>query len=107
MSDNATADQTHPARPAADAGPHRPDYGRPGRARRPSSFRRPAVLAAAVLLAAAAGTGVWAQGRGFKTALLRRAFPDDPKYMTKPTVTAVRPADRDGGVPPTRSSPPT
>jgi len=79
------------------AASHRPDYGRRTGSRGP--FLRRAVLwGLVVLLVASAGTAVWLKGRGYKTALLRRLFPDNPSYMRKPTVVAVRPGDRAGGV---------
>src|SRR4051812_25620431 len=62
--------------------------------------RRPVLVTLAVLLVSAAAFAWWAEGRGYKTALFRRLFPENPAYLQKPTVFAVRPADREGGVEP-------
>ncbi|MDB5294986.1 MAG: hypothetical protein JWO31_969 [Phycisphaerales bacterium] len=94
---NAAAEPGTP--PAASR--HRPDYGRIGPVRRLwASRRRVALVAAALLVAVALAAGVWAKGRGYKTDLFARLFPDSVKYLKKPTVVAVRPADYEGGVPP-------
>lgn len=76
--------------------PVRPDYGS---THSPSRRRgvRMALLLAMVVVGVFAG---WAKGRGYKTAILRAMFPEDPTYLKKPTVVAVRPDHMAGGIRP-------
>jgi glucose/arabinose dehydrogenase len=79
-----------------------PDYGTSqGSAWR--FVRRGGVFTLVALLiigSTAAGIGVWARGKGYKTALLRWAFPSDPRYMGKPRIVLASPGDRESGVMP-------
>jgi glucose/arabinose dehydrogenase len=79
---------------------HRPDYGASRRGVRRWFRGHLALTIAMALLIAAGGFAWWAQGRGYKTAMFAYFFPDDPKFLKKPTIFAVRPADRDDGIEP-------
>ncbi|HEX8912497.1 MAG TPA: Ig-like domain-containing protein [Humisphaera sp.] len=87
----------------APAVPHRPEYGTGDRAARRWYARRGwvATFAALVLVAAAAVVaGRWAEGKGYKTAVLRALFPNDPRYMGKPQILSASPGDLETGVMP-------
>jgi glucose/arabinose dehydrogenase len=80
--------------------PLRPEYGTGKRSGRRRLNWRIAAVAVLALLVVAGGFAWWSQGRGYKTALFARLFPENPAYLRKPTVVAVRPADLDGGIAP-------
>lgn len=82
------------------AEPHRPDYGSQRRGIRFWLRGRVLLVIAMLLLVAIGAVAFWAQGRGYKTAILAYFLPDDPRFLKKPSVFAVRPADRDDGVEP-------
>src|SRR4051812_10516837 len=71
---------------STSADPQRPDYGSTRRPRLALLRRRPVLFGLVVLLVAGGALSWWAEGRGYKTAVLRRLFPNDPSYLKKPTV---------------------
>src|SRR5947208_3610815 len=73
----------------------------PRRQRRPRRAR--VVRAAVILLAVCVASGSlawWARGRGYKTRLLAKLWPESPYALKHPTVVGIRPANRDDDVMP-------
>src|SRR5687767_228121 len=54
---------------------------------------------AAVLVAVGAAAAWHARGKGYKSRVLRRIFPNNPAYMIPPSVEVTRPANYESGVP--------
>jgi len=61
---------------------------------------RRAVAALCVLAIALGAMALWARGRGYKYALIRRLFPDSNAALLHPSIRDIRPGDHAGNVSP-------
>src|SRR4051812_24163807 len=88
----------HRRRANGTGGRSRAASGMSGRRRAGLATRAAACLV--LLVAALAAATWWARGRGYKTWVLAKFFPESRYAMKHPSVTGIRPADRDSDVQP-------